>query len=84
MRSKQQKRNLFIAYIILFYGVYFLMIIKKKIVPPIHLYQMNKSKYYQIKLKKLFEEELIYKFMGRNISYKYDFNIKTVSNIISI
>ena len=40
---------------------------------------MNKSKYYQIKLKKLFEEELIYKFMGRNISYKYDFNIKTVS-----
>lgn len=33
----------------------------------------------QIKLKKLFEEELIYKFMGRSISYKYNFNIKTVS-----
>lgn len=33
----------------------------------------------QIKLKKLFEKDLFYKFMSKDISYKYHFKIKTVN-----
>lgn len=139
MSSKQQKRNIFFAYIILFsfiiWGVFFNNNDKKEntantslsneqikilsnslIIPsqgdmPMTEYLKMKDvfekdfivnfldsfnelstsdkkiignrfkEFYhnQIKLKKLFEEELIYKFMGRSISYRYDFYIKTVS-----
>ncbi|QKJ23277.1 hypothetical protein [Poseidonibacter lekithochrous] len=139
MSSKQQKRNLFIAYIVLFsfiiWGTFFndnekensssntslsneqIKILSNSLIRPTQgdmptneylkmkevfekdfivnfldsfkelstsdkkLIGNSFKKFYhnQIKLKKLFEEELIYKFMERNISYKYDFTIKTIS-----
>lgn len=139
MSSKQQKRNLIIAYIILFsfiiWGIFFndnekrdttsdsflsneqIKILSNSLIIPAQgdmpmgeylimkevfqrdfiinfldsfnelslndkklIWKSYKEFYYnQVKLKKLFEKDLSYRFMDKDISYKYNFKIKTVS-----